>query len=190
MADEAKTPEVTDTSAAAGEERFNKPNKDDLDKRVGDIEGEIKDLQAKQEALHDFRKAATAGGPKTGPLADARAAFKVIADKARVLRDERKGYFDQLALMKGAREKMVRETACDARARPVHATARRPPPRPRRRRALSPPPPATAPPRRLARRRSRGNARRRGCRRRKECDRRPPARPRHPAASSLPSARR
>jgi len=106
MADEAKTPEVTDTPAAAAEERFNKPNKDDLDKRVGEIEGEIKDLQAKQEALHDFRKAATAGGPKTGPLADARAAFKVIADKARVLRDERKGYFDQLALMKGAREKM------------------------------------------------------------------------------------
>lgn len=106
MADEEKTPDTTETPKEVELEHVARPNKDELDKRVGAIEQEIEDLKAKQEALHEFRKAATAGGPKTGPLADARAAFKVLSDKARAIREERKGYFDAMAAAKAAREKM------------------------------------------------------------------------------------
>ena len=106
MADEEKTPDTTTETPQVELEHIARPNKDELDKRVGAIEQEIEDLKAKQEALHEFRKAATAGGPKTGPLADARAAFKVLSDKARALREERKGYFDTMAAAKAAREKM------------------------------------------------------------------------------------
>lgn len=108
MADEQKTPDTTETPKEVELEHVARPNKDELDKRVGAIEREIEDLKAKQESLHEFRKAATAGGPKTGPLADARAAFKVLSDKARAIREERKGYFDAMAAAKAAREKMVR----------------------------------------------------------------------------------
>jgi uncharacterized coiled-coil DUF342 family protein len=116
MADEAKTPETTEAAADGADaadaakqeeaERISKPSKEELDKRIEIIEEEIKNWQAKQNALHEKRKESMGGGPKTGPLADARAKFRELSTEARGLREERKGYFDQLGAMRAAREKM------------------------------------------------------------------------------------
>ena len=110
MADEEKTPETPETTEAAEAPTAptSKPSKEALDRLIEGIEVEIKNWQAKQNALHEKRKESMGGGPKTGPLADARAKFRELSTAARALRDERKGYFDQLSVMRAAREKMVR----------------------------------------------------------------------------------
>ena len=108
MADEEKTPETPETTEAAEAPTAptSKPSKEALDRLIEGIEVEIKNWQAKQNALHEKRKEGMGGGPKTGPLADARAKFRELSTAARALRDERKGYFDQLSVMRAAREKM------------------------------------------------------------------------------------